>query len=347
MIYDDIEFHNVSELEEMEGLPGRRIQRFPKRVRTILGFNEHSRGRFASQRSSGCEIRFVTEGNIARVFLSAVEGDADVLIYKGSFFHSYRKIKAGVINTVHLEEPAQFDTIEREALEGRGFASGVWRIMMGNTACVVFHGIDSMGYKIRPPRKDEIPKLSWLAYGSSITNGNGAIMFHNSYVQQASLRLGVDALCNGLGGSCLCEKEVADFIAERGDWDFATLELGVNMRWRLTGEEFEARVKYMLRRICEKHPDKPIAIITIFPNRAQYLLDATNLIYEREREFNEILHQLYSQLGYKNLYLIEGKEILNDFSGLTSDLLHPSDFGHILMGENLADKLRVVLEGII
>jgi hypothetical protein len=45
---------------------------------------------------------------------------------------------------------------------------------------------------------------------------------------------------------------------------------------------------------------------------------------------------LHSRNALDQLYLIEGEEILTDFCYLTCDLIHPSDFGHIIMGQNLA-----------
>ena len=342
MLYKNIEFHNVMELVRSEEAAGMKLQKLPEKVRVCLGEKEHPRGRFASQRSTGCEMRFVSEGNIVRVFLSALEADGDVLVYKGNFFHSCYRLKAGVVNTLHLEEPLRFSLVQPEVLEGYSFCSKVWRIIFSNGYCGVFHGIDSLGYKIRPPKEDETPKLKWLAYGSSITYGQGTLAHHNSYIQQAATRLGVDVLNNGLGGSCLCEKEVADFICERNDWDFVTLEIGVNM-FRYSADEFEKRVRYLIYNLKEKKPNKPAAIITIYPSSFKYLLNKQDDALKKESEFKQILRELCSTLYYDNLYLIEGNEILTNFSGMTCDLVHPSEFGHILMGENLAIKLKTLL----
>ena len=38
--------------------------------------------------------------------------------------------------------------------------------------------------------------------------------------------------------------------------------------------------------------------------------------------------------------VLDGQEILNDFSGLSTDLLHPSDEGHEIMAANLSEKLK-------
>jgi len=37
---------------------------------------------------------------------------------------------------------------------------------------------------------------------------------------------------------------------------------------------------------------------------------------------------------------VEGREILRDYRGITKDLIHPGDYGHIEMGANLAAALH-------
>jgi hypothetical protein len=171
MIYKNIEFHNVAELEQMEGFPGLRLQRFPRVLRDKLGSVQHFRGRFVSQKSPGCEMRFVTEGKVVNVSLSALDADGEVLVYKGNFFYARYKLCAGVVTTFQLEEPTHFSEVETEALNGYSFSEKVWRIFFNNGYSAVFNEIDSLGYTIRPPKTSELPKLRWLAYGSSITQG--------------------------------------------------------------------------------------------------------------------------------------------------------------------------------
>ena len=48
---------------------------------------------------------------------------------------------------------------------------------------------------------------------------------------------------------------MADYIAGRDDWDFATLEMGINMIGDFDVEEFRSRVEYFIPKI-----GKPILI---------------------------------------------------------------------------------------
>lgn len=334
MIYKNIELHNVTELETREFYPGIGLQRFPERVRSGLS----PRGRFVSQQSSGCEIRFVSDSPQVRVSLSAMDADGEALVFYGDLFHSKHSLKQGVIHMLHLEVPPALAGLQPAFWQNMRFAPGVWRVMTGRYHAV-FHGVDTLGADCRPPEPSEIPAQRWLAYGSSITHSAHATHQANTYVEQAAKRLGVDVLNAGLSGACLCEPEMADFLSERSDWDLATLEIGVNMRSGFTEEEFRERATYLIHRIAGLHPGKTVAVITSYPNGESYEL-APSTSGVRQRAFDGILREIVGGLQGGNVHLLEGSEILTSVSGLTQDLIHPSDYGHAVMGEHLAKILR-------
>lgn len=349
MIYQNILFHNVTELEKIEELPGLRLLRFPKDVANRLGWGRQELGRITAQASTGCEIRFVTASAKVRITLSAVDNDGDIIVYFGDFFHSVHRLPHGVMKTLSLERPRMFYEIEREALQKKRFSHDVWRIIISRgydasgIFSVAFHNIDSFGHEIKPPSTEQLPTLKWLAYGSSITHGSGATLNHNSYIQQAAWRIGADVLNKGIGGACLCEPEIADYLALE-EWDFATMELGVNMRELFTDEEFEHRARYLISAMLEKNPGKPVVLLTIYPNFADFSLNKDSRSSLATKAFRQILKNIWSEVENKDLYLIDGMDILPDFNDLTSDLIHPSDYGHISMGENLAARLVNILK---
>jgi hypothetical protein len=114
-----------------------------------------------------------------------------------------------------------------------------------------------------------------------------------------------------MGGACHCEPELTDFIAERGDWDFATFELGVNMRETFTEDEFRNRAEYLIKTTLKKNPGKQVFLITTFPNQQDHET-IESVLGQRQRKFNDILREIASD-GPDNLYLIEGHEIMPDF----------------------------------
>jgi lysophospholipase L1-like esterase len=332
-----MEFHNVAELEENPLRSGLKLQRFPQSIR----YSMSDQGRRVSTHSSGCEIRFVTDATKIRITLEALEIAGDIVVYKGDFVHSQHKLQPGVRHTILLEQPEKFSAIKPEFLQGGRFSADVWRVFTGRFNAI-FHEIDTFGHDLRPPHADELPKLRWLAYGSSITDGGSAFNNVHTYIQTAARLLKVDILNQGLSGSCLCEKEVVDYLVGREDWDIATLELGINMRGRFNPEEFKRRTTYLIEQITHKHPDKPIAVITTYPNFANWYKEPDEAS-SRDDAFRQILRELVAAQEHPNLHLIEGSDVLTDPMGHSCDLLHPSEAGHIQMGYNLAGKLQGIM----
>ncbi len=219
-----------------------------------------------------------------------------------------------------------------EAFAKARFAPTVWRVV-ANGATVVYHDVDGVGAPIRPPIPVEKPGTRWLAYGSSITNATPG------YVEHAARHVGVDLYNKGLSGSCLCEPEVAAYLAEAEEWDVATLELGVNMRGGFSADQFESRARALIETIRSKAEARPMVLIDIFPNSDDYLIEpGPNTA--KNRGFRAALKRIHKEIADPTLQYVDGDRILTSFSGLSADLIHPSKDGHQLMGRNLAEVLR-------
>jgi lysophospholipase L1-like esterase len=349
MINKSLEFHNVTGLEECVGHSGLGLFRFPPSVRSAM---DTQNGRYAASLSVGCELRFVTDSPKFYVHLSARDCDGTVIVFNGDVFHSLQKVEMGKITTLQIQKSERLDAINSQMLAGSRFSTNVWRIMIGRAYnpsgnfLAHFHGIDTFGYDLRPPTPEEKPGLRWLAYGSSITHGSGATNHHLSYIQQTALHAGLDGINKGMGGSCHIEPSMVDFLVDSVDWDVASFELGVNMRETYTLEEFELRVTYLLDRLETTKPNKPVVIITIFPNwQSTRYCSTPSAVSGIEDGYNQILRELCSKKHRHNLYLVEGTDLLQTTHFLCDDLIHPSDFGHIEMGRNLAGFLRTRVLG--
>ena len=346
----DAALHNVVELEPLAG-GGVLLRRIPRHVAETLS----PLGRMVAEESAGVELRFVTASTSFRLTLSALpsvlqpyeSNGHEVIVFRGGFLHSRHRIESGRPN--HLQvinhggaEP--FDRLGPDHRRACGFSPEVWRIFFGRYPAV-YHGLETFGHGVRPPTAAEVPSRRWLAYGSSITCGAGASLHHQGYVYHAARRLGVDVINLGLSGSCCCEPEMAAFLADRDDWDLATLEVGVNMRQSHTTQRFRHRVEHLLDRLSEAHPRKAMTLITIYPNAAtpgwSAGVAADGEPTRREAAFNDVLRELVASDRFSGLRLIEGGTVLREPGDLTMDLIHPSDYGHARMGEALAEALRV------
>jgi lysophospholipase L1-like esterase len=202
---------------------------------------------------------------------------------------------------------------------------------------ISFHGVDGEG--VRPPESTALPDRRYLAYGTSITEGIAATGPHLTYVQQTARRIGADAINLGSGGSAYCEPEIADYIAERGDWDVATLALSVNMLSAgFTVEAFRERVEYMVETVAQT--GRPVVCLTLFPFTHD-ISDAERYSDTRAEPeaFRAALREVVETVSHSNVHLLEGSDLLSDVGGLSPDLTHPSDHGMIAIGERLGHEL--------
>lgn len=331
---DFVEFHNTPAPEPSPAGSGWILPRFPRAAYDTFG----SPGFCTGQESTGVELRFVTKARHLRVFVTALTQDSDVTVYKGDYQHLVQKIPHGLTQCVHLTPPDLFDRIRPEALRRR-FHPDVWRVVF-DRGTMVFNGIDAFGAPIRKPLPEEKPALRWLAYGSSITHSS-----RNGYPARAAAHLGVDVMNKGQSGSCYIDPAAVEYIASGAEWDFATCELGVNMRATVSPEDFAQRARHLVTRCTEAKPGRPLVLITIYRNYAHALVEP-DAVTERQEAFDRILRDLAAEFAAKNVHLIEGSEIADDLSCMGSDLLHPTDYGHGRMAENLARKLAPVIASL-
>ena len=347
MIYGNVELHNFAEARKIPGERGVRLQRVPEAVRTRL-----EAAKDAMLHPAGSEIRFVSDSPTVRVTLSCGPAGSGAAVKATPFFGQYYLNQSFVIR--EGEEPQTFEItmpegfrshLERLEKKNEPFSPRVCRLMLQYGGIVHFHGVEGEG--VRPPAPDELPKVRYLAYGTSITHGGCATEPCLAYVDQAARRLGVDVVNLGANGSAFCEPVLSDYIASRDDWHFATLALSVNMVGGFSRETFRERVSYMVNTVAGSNTKRPVACITIYPYYADFD-DASDPESSAAKApvFRQILRDVVAECPHPNVHLIEGPDILADLCGLTCDLVHPADNGMIQMGENLARRVRPLLGSI-
>ena len=332
MIFDGIEFHNVAELKDVGN--GRRLQRVPEEVRVCL--NERAQQRMLSP--AGSEIRFVSNGNTVRVTVSCPEGSAEVIPFWGPFQGKERFRIGAEAQTLELVYPERLKALNAEATDGLLYSPNVCRLTLRGDG-LIYHGIEGDG--LRAPTADEVPSLRYLSYGTSITHGASATAMHLTYVRQVAWRLGADLLNFGVGGSAFCEKELADYMAGREDWDIATLALSVNMVGGFSVEEFTERVSYMVNTVAGANTKRPVVCITLYPHFRDFCIDED--LKDKTSTFRQVLRDVVDDCPHPNVHLIEGTDMLTDIGGLTVDLIHPGDLGMIEMGERIAQELKELM----
>ncbi|MDQ8192825.1 SGNH/GDSL hydrolase family protein [Coraliomargarita sp. SDUM461004] len=330
----DIQFHNAHLEARPDG--SYQIARYPRDV-----LNQMNDGaRRTGIDSCGAEIRFHTTAPTTRITLSCEHAEGEVQIFRGPFLCETVKLEKGVPTAIDLTPNDRLQEATDDILESGGFSTSVWRLLLGRGS-FRYHFINTFGHSLRAPRPEELPSVNWLAYGSSITHSHLA-----GHPYQASRLLHWNLHAKGLSGSCHLEPAATDYFAKQikeSNLDIITAELGVNMRVWYSVEEFTQRAKYFIKTLRAAAPGKPIVLITIFTNSAHYSRDTERAGVQTQIGFDNSLRKLHADANDPDLHLIEGTELLPDFTLLNSDVLHPSPSGQALMGHLLAERLRRIL----
>ena len=255
--------------------------------------------------------------------------DGNVCVYSGNYFAGKYELKAGQHTTLVLRKPDFFGKVDNSFFKSNTFDKNVWRICPHN--CIItLCDIDNVNGILRLPDKEEMPPKTMLAYGSSITHGTGAVSNPYCYIENVGRLLGVNILNKGLGGSCFCEKEVTDMLV-KNDFDYAYLELGVNMLKKIKPDEFRHRIDYLVAKIAEK--DVPVFMTTIYRYHSLYFNDKEFM--SDFNAYNECIIDIFNKYRKDDWKLLDGQKILSDTTYLTTDGIHPSTEGrskwHIIL----------------
>ncbi|MFB6128769.1 MAG: SGNH/GDSL hydrolase family protein [Halorhabdus sp.] len=331
--YPSVSLHNVAELEAAEWTTdGDRLCRMPAGARA--GLNEEARNRIRHPTHS--EVRFVPAEDAAEieVTLSAPER-AELRIFWGSFQPIAAEEIDSTPTTFTLSRPERLRGLDDSVDVGR-FDPRVCRIVFERFVPAAIHDVSG---DCRPPRSGELPDTRYLAYGTSITEGAKASAAHLSFVSHVARQNGYDVLNLGCSGSAYADAAMAEYIADREDWDVATLGLSVNMaNAEFSPQEFRERAEYFVNTVASAHPEKPVVCVTLFP----YFADVTETgDADHAAAYRDALRSVVQESPHGNVSLVEGTELL-DASELTWDVLHPADEGMRSIGEELAGRLEDV-----
>ncbi|MGN0173565.1 MAG: SGNH/GDSL hydrolase family protein, partial [Acutalibacteraceae bacterium] len=176
---------------------------------------------------------------------------------------------------------------------------------------------------IRVPESTEVPTQTALFYGSSITNGAAAEKTADTFAYRIAESLEMDYYNLGMSGSCMCEQEVANYIASLKELSFISLEMGANMQG-LSVEEFKAKVKAFIQTVATAHSDIPVFCVDMIYN---YDDKAGGGSDKKTTQMRVAVEEAVSELGLSNTVYVNGLTLMNSADGLSSDSVHPNQTG--------------------
>lgn len=337
MIFKNIDFHNVSELTKDE--EGAYIMhRFPLSVENRL-----EGGQNVNRITTGVELRFKIRSGVAKITLKnpgETSTAARIYQYRGNILDSWQNYSFSIIGgqevTREIRLHPEIELLRKVTEDAEyTFSPDVIRLVVNQT---LIRFVDVEG-DIEPPSIDDVPKRKYLAYGSSITHGSQCYSSATTFISQVADHFKADVFNRGLPGNARLEAAVADEIAEmgkRGEWDFATLCLGINIS-NIPPEEFRIKVANFLETIVSSNPEKPVFAVSPVYSRDD-LVGKNNL-----SEFRSVIEKEVRRINSENLHYINGLSLLSSPRGLSGDLVHPSPDGANEIARNLIKKMKPYL----
>ena len=147
-----------------------------------------------------------------------------------------------------------------------------------------------------------------MAYGSSITHGSLSLIQPDCYVFRNAQALGVDYLNLGFAGNALMEEEMANYLVSRRDWDFASVEMGIN-----TTE----RVKEFPLEVFEDRIDRFTAVLARDPRP----VFATSFFgyLDEDTDRTDKMRRIVRRYAAERLIFTDGLQLLDDETLISAD----------------------------
>lgn len=318
MIFQNIDFHNVEEIEKTD--KGYVMRRLPLHVREKV--NEGVKNNIFG---TGIELRFkMTDGACDIILASDYLAEAPVAsIFFGSIQGGWEYSTKMIYENetvIHIEYPSNLEKLAKISKDNElAFSPEIVRVVLPYTNCY-YVGVEG---KVLPPSKEEVPSETYLAYGSSITHGSLGLMMPYSYPFRISQKLNCDYINMGFAGSALMEEELASYIVSRNDWTFASVEMGINAlsdKISLSDEQFEQRIDRFTKILG--NDKRPVFATSIFGFNGD------------KQEKGERFRNIVRKYAKERLIFMDGLDILNESKYISADLTHPTLEGM----EQIADR---------
>ena len=346
MIYKNIEIHNVSELiDNNDGSVS--WKRFPSYVHSAM---EGRQTESVVYGSTGVELRFVIKGESATVRMSTFANNPKSFstfhVYRGDIQggwddHEVHRHVTGEIQEFVIKRSENIERLrEMSSRLGYGFDPEVVRVIFDRGRYKIY---DVEG-DVAPPAPDQCPQKTLLAYGSSITHGSNSIDASHSWVSVLAHNLNVDARNLGMAGSCMLEPETAEYIAsegEKGKWDIATLEIGINVLGKWDDDKIISRTENLIRQVAGRNKEKPVFVISPFYFCGDDFNEEKHAAGERWREYVRVVT---AKLNYSNVTYINGLDVIGDMSYISADEVHPNIYGVQKIADILTERIKSAIK---
>ena len=268
----------------------------------------------------GVELRFCLHTGAARLTCRMAEGIGKCYAMIGQTLLAEYTVTEK--ETVLVAEMPVEETVRRIEREKRSpYGEKIFRFVFDGG----FFLFKSLTGDLSVPEEKDLPERRGIVYGSSITAGySSCCLPYCSYVRV--LERVLDAQIENLGfpGVCPVEEWIGRRIVARGSYDFIVMELGVNVMYRMSEEEFTRRVRALIGAVCAGAPQTPVICTDCFP----FAYGQSGISEKKYRAFKNAVREAVEQCGGKRCFYIDGEKLLPGEKHLSADGVHPDLLGH-------------------
>lgn len=243
------------------------------------------------------------------------------LYYKknGSWFYMGTGRAAALTNTAKFFKP---DSSSKEV-------EYLLNLPLYNGVSALNIGMDNKSLLKDAPLDRNIKPI--LFYGTSITQGGCASRPGLAFTSIISRKISRPVINLGFSGNGHMDVELAELISETD----AALYVIDCMR-NLTTEQLKTRTEPFIKILRKAKPNAPVL-----------LLDQTDYKMKFPNERSRYLYEVYEKLlkaGDKNIYFLEGNNLLGSDGEGTVDGIHPNDLGFSRMADVIQKKIEEIIK---
>lgn len=323
----NIEFFNVAEFKKTE--EGFILYRYPEDVIQHLGYGDSIKGQEKAKIPAMVEIKVLSYSKTLHIKLKALDAHMKVFCYIDDFQNGEAILNQNESTTLEFKVHERMEKLYQDIYQNKPY---LWRIVLGNGSRILFENLEAG--TLYPIQKE----LSWVLYGSSISQGAGALDIVNCYAFLTQQALKTNILNKGLSGSCLLEKTTVDYLATLSCKGYI-LEIGANVRGLMDKETFQNAFVYLIDTLSKKNcPIFVISILDMFESLYQNFREIP--YHEKNIEFIDIIKTKIDSMNNSNIHLLSSADWMKEIDGISADMLHPSNKGHLFLSNGLIEELR-------
>lgn len=201
-------------------------------------------------------------------------------------------------------------------------------------------GIDFASTIEQPAINYPDTSLPVVVYGTSITQGGCATRPGMAYTNILGRLLNKEIVNLGFSGNGRLDYEIAELMSTKKEAALFVLDFVPNN----TPSQILERTIPFVNIIREKNPETPILLIESANNpKAHFDQNILQLWHSRNNNLRVIFEELI-QSGAKNLYYLEGTNLIGNEGEATVDGTHYTDVGFLRTASIIYDKIKTICD---